>query len=99
MKGWVAYSEHMDEVWEKHAKLNREKRMLKTPEFNDIPEYAHVMTLKDFIENVESGGFIDYDGNGSYVRDGKESNITIYPSDIQYGAIRDDFDTIAWYNR
>lgn len=84
---------------DKHAKLNREKRMLMTPEFNDIPDYADVMSLKDFIENVECGGFIDYDGSGNYVRDGKESNITINPSDIRYGAIRDDFDSVAWYNK
>lgn len=98
-QGWDAYCEHMDEVWEKEAKLNREKRMLMTPEFDEISDYADVMSLKDFIENVKDGGFIDYDGHGYYVKDGKESNIIIHPSDIEHGCIRKDFDSVAWYNR
>lgn len=96
---WEIYCKHMEEVWEKGAKLGREKRMLMTPEFNDVPEYADVMSLEDFIENVNCGGFIDSDGSGSYVRDGKESDISIYPSDIIHGSIRKDFDSVAWYNK
>ena len=96
---WYVFCNNMQDVWDKHAKLKREKRMIITPEFNEIPRHAHVMTLKDFIENVKSGGFIDDDGFGSYVRDGKESDINIHPSDIQHGAIRDDFDSVAWYNK
>jgi hypothetical protein len=98
-EGWDVYCDHMEEVWEKRDKLNREKRMLMIPEFNDIPDYADVMSLKDFIENVNFGGFIDDDGSGSYVRDGKESNISIYPSDIMHGCVRKDFDSVAWYNK
>lgn len=78
---------------------DRELRMLMPVEYDDLPDYGTVMSLKEFIENVKSGGFIDYDGYGSYVKDGKESNITIYPSDIAYGVIREGFDTIIWYNR
>lgn len=89
----------MEEVWEKRNKLNREKCMIMTPTFREIPEYAHVMTLEDFIENVECGGFNDYDGNGRYVRNGKESDIGIYPSDIEHGSVRDDFDSVGWYNK
>jgi len=98
-EGWHAFCDHMEEVWEKRNKLNREKRMLMTPKFRDIPEYADVMTLEHFIGNVECGGFIDYDGTGRYVRDGKESDISIRPSDITHGSIRKDFDSVAWYNR
>ena len=99
LKGWVAYSEHMEEVWEKRNKLNREKRMLMTPTFREIPNYADVMTLEEFIGDVEFGGFIDSDGSGRYVRDGKESDISIYPSDIEHGCVRKDFDSVAWYNK
>ena len=66
---------------------------------NEIPDYGDVMPLKEFIECCKSGGFIDYDGSGSYVKDGKESNISIYPSDVKFNSIRTDFDTIIWYNR
>lgn len=78
---------------------DRELRMLIPVEFDELPDYGTVMSLKEFIECVKSGGFIDYDGYGSYVKDGKESNITIHPSDIAYGVIREGFDTIIWYNR
>ncbi len=98
-KGWEAFCAHMKPEWDALAKLGRERRMLMTPKFEDIPEYGDVMTLKDWLECVEEGGFIDYDGHGRYVRDGKESDIMIYPSDVRYDSIRDDFDTIIWFNR
>lgn len=95
--------------WEDHqepessalGKLGRERRMIMSPEFSELPEpeFGHIMTLKDFIENVECGGFIDYDGYGNYVRDNKKSNINIYPSDIRHDSIRAGFDTIIWFNR
>jgi len=65
----------------------------------DLPTYGDVMPLTEFIENVECGGFIDYDGSGNYVKDGKMSNITIYPSDVKHNMVRKDFDTIIWFNR
>lgn len=48
---------------------------------------------------MKSGGFIDYDGSGNYARDGKMSNISIYPSDVNRKAIRRDFDTVVWFNK
>jgi hypothetical protein len=57
------------------------------------------MSLKNFISNVKSGGFIDYDGFGRYVRNNEESDITILPSDIKHKSIRKDFDTIIWFNK
>ena len=96
---WDAYCKHMQPAWDKQAKLGREKRMLMTPEFDDLPDYGDVMTLKHWLECVDCGGFIDYDGHGNYVRDGKKSNITIHPSDVRHDSIRDDFDTIIWFNR
>ncbi len=80
-------------------RLDREKRMLMVPEFSELSDDVNVMSLEEFIENVKDGGFIDYDGSGNYMRDGRESNITIYPSDVEHGSIRKDFDQIAWYNR
>jgi hypothetical protein len=79
--------------------LSQQLRLIKKPEFNKLADYGDVMSLKEFIECVESGGFIDYDGFGRYVKDSMESNIRIYPSDVKSGNVRKDFDTIIWYNR
>lgn len=79
--------------------LSRQERMMRPIELNDLPSYGNVMPLKDFIDCVKCGDFIDYDGYGSYVKDGKESNIEIYPSDVKNKLIRPEFDTIIWYNR
>jgi len=80
-------------------RLSREKRMMMPYELDDIPDFADVMPLKEFIECVDNGLFIDYDGSGNYVLNGKETNITIYPSDVVHGAIRWEFDSVAWYNK
>jgi hypothetical protein len=79
--------------------LKTKERMMRDPVFEDVPNYGDVMLLKEFIEHVNSGGFIDYDGHGKYVRDNRMSDIYIYPSDIKRGNVRKDFDTIVWFNR
>jgi len=96
IQDWEEYQEPENT---KINKLSREKRMLITPEFSELPDCGDIMSLKDFIQNVKDGGFIDYDGFGNYVRDNMKSDIDIYPSDIRFGSIRDDFDTIVWFNR
>lgn len=94
------FHEYMQAVSSKVSKLSREYRLLKEPVFRE-PDYFDddIMSLSHFIECVECGGFIDYDGFGCYVRDGKVSDIEIYPSDLKHNSIRKDFDTIVWYNR
>jgi hypothetical protein len=80
--------------------LDRELRMIMPYELmNEIADDDDVMTIKEFINAVKSGGFIDYDGYGRYVKDGKKTNITILPSDVKYQAIRKDFNTIVWFNK
>lgn len=79
--------------------LSREKRMIMPVELSELSDFGHVMSLKDFIECVKEGGFIDYDGFGRYVKDGHETNIDIYLSDVKHKAIRTEFDTIIWFNR
>jgi hypothetical protein len=96
---WEEHCRYMDKEWSALAKLDREKRMIMPYELSEIPDFGDVMPLKDFIENVKSGGFIDYDGHGYYVKDGKETNIMIIPSDHHHKSIRTEFDTIVWYNR
>ena len=73
--------------------------MLLVPKFTELSDYGHLFTLKEFCECVESGGFIDYDGWGNYVRDNMESDIMIKPSDIRHKMVRTDFTHVMWYNR
>ena len=99
---WEEYCEYMKVEWELQAKIDRDKRMLMFPEYREndlIDEDDDVMSLEDFIEAVNEGCFIDYDGFGCYVKDGKKSNIHIYPSDVKHKALRKDFDTIVWFNK
>jgi len=97
---WDNFSKYMKPEWDRQSKLDREKRMLMTPVLErDVPSYGHQMPLKEFIECVEEGGFIDYDGSGEYTKDGKMSGITINPSDVDSDSIRNDFDTIIWFNK
>ena len=79
--------------------LNREKRLIEPYKLSEMPDYGKIMALKEFIEWCEGEGFIDYDGYGCYIKDGKKTNITIYPSDIKHNSIRSEFDTIIWFNR
>lgn len=97
---WTNFCKYMKPEWDRQARLDRERRLLMTPEFErDLPDYGDVMSLKDFIEYCKDGCFIDYDGSGTYAKDGKLSNISIYPSDVEYNSIRKDFDTIVWFNK
>ena len=97
------YLESKDKVVHPHGQilssLRTEARMCVPFKLDELPEYGDVMSLEDFKENVEAGWFSDYDGFGRYVLDGKETDIDIYPSDIMEGNIREEFDTIIWYNR
>lgn len=94
-----AYCEYVSPEEHQIESLDRTRRMIMTYELDDLPDYGDVMPLKNFIESCKSGSFIDYDGHGFYVKDGKKSNIKIIPSDVFHNAIRPDFDTIIWYNR
>lgn len=90
----------MRSYWTKElSMLNREERMIMPIKYEKLSTYGDVMSLEHFKGNVKCGGFINYDGFGLYVKDGKESNIEIYPSDIKNGSIREGFDTIIWFNR
>lgn len=97
---WGEYKEVLDPFRKKISEAFRNYRKVKTPKFiGDVPDYGDVMLLVDFISNCECGGFIDYDGYGSYIKDGKETDIKIYTSDVKHNAVRDDFTEIVWYNR
>lgn len=57
-----------------------------------------VYTIDEFRECCESGSFIDDDGYGHPVKDGKaDESIDIYPSSL--GDIPSDATHIVWFNR
>ena len=64
---------------------------------DDISEYGELMTVDDWVACCESGGFIDYDGHGYPVRNGKCSNVLLKPS-IRH-LIPKDATHIEWFNR
>ena len=81
--------------------LAKEQKMERPVVLGEEVDYEedHVMSLDDWKACVVAGGFIDYDGYGRYVKDGRKTNIEVYPSDLKAGFIREEFDTIVWYNR
>ena len=97
---WNNYLEFLKPESTELTKLTKQRKLLVEPEYDDVPDYGDVMSITDFLECVECGGFIDYDGFGHYVKDNKEvCNIDVKPSDVKAGTIRKDFDTIVWFNR
>ena len=99
-KTYDAWMRHVQKEMNEIAKLDRERRLIMPYELTPIPtKHCHVMTLKDFVKTVKYGGFIDSDGSGNYARDGQESDVSIYPSDVEFRSLRTDFDMVVWYNK
>ena len=97
---WYEYREALRPFRKKISEASRNYRKNKTPQFiGDVADYGDVMSVKHFISCCRSGGFIDSDGFGIYVKDLRETDIEIYPSDIEFNAVRDDFTEIVWFNK
>lgn len=67
--------------------------------FEDIPDYADMMPIKEWMECCECGGFIDYDGHGELATATQVSNIIIQPSERESMEIPEWATHVAWYNR
>jgi hypothetical protein len=98
-KPFEEYQEYVRPERKKLNELGRQLRLIQSFKLNELSDFGDVMSMEHFIECVECGGFIDYDGFGHYVKDGQESDIEIYPSDVKHNMVRKDFDTIIWFNR
>lgn len=99
-KDFYEYQEALEPYSSEVEKLDRERRLITNDyTLEPISKGSTVMTLKQFIKNVKCGGFIDYDGSGNYAIGNEESNISIYPSDVEFKSLRKDFDKVVWYNR
>lgn len=98
-KSFDEYWEYVYDEKKELAKLDRKRRMIMPYTLSEIPSYGDVMTLDEFIAACKEGWFVDSDGTGYYGKDGKETDVYIYPSDISHRAIRKEFDSVIWYNK
>jgi len=93
-------SKYVDEEWPQYLRLLRARvgEPLPTADYSyELADYGDLMTVAEFRGTVECGGFIDYDGYGSPVKDGKQAGVSIYPS-LQH-LIPTDATHIMWFNR
>ena len=79
---YIEFERHFDKIDSKIRSASQKLRLIMTPKFTKLSDSGDVMNIKYFIKNCRCGGFVDYDGFGCYVKDGQESNIEIYPSDV-----------------
>jgi len=73
----------------------------KEVKFEEMPEYGDKMTLDSWLECVESGSFIDYDGHGNLATPYEMSNIRVWPSLHMDGKLeRPNWAThVIWFNK
>lgn len=64
----------------------------------EIP-YAHIISIENFIEDVRTGAFTDWDGTGSFHNGESETDIDIR-CDLNYlESMKDKFPFVCWYNK
>lgn len=64
-----------------------------------LDDYGDHMKLGSFLDCVQSGGFIDYDGFGEYATETQVSGKRVHPSDVAAGKIDTNYTHVVWYNR
>jgi len=79
--------------------LGRMKALAEEPELEPHGEHGDLMTLAEWIEDCESGYFIDYDGYGRIATEDGRTSIEISPSERTYFDFPAWATHIAWYNR
>lgn len=71
---------------------------MKTLEQVKAEEFADVFTLNEFIEMLDEGYIIDYDGIG-YFHDGEtETNISVWDNTLTWDDVK-NFPYVCWYNK
>ena len=76
-------------------KINQQLKALE-----EIPEYADVFEMKEFIQCCKCGGFIDYDGYGHpAVNNLMNEDILLKPSEILEDKYDKRFTHMVWFNR
>ena len=63
-------------------------------------DYGELLTIPEFIEYCDAGGFIDYDGYGHLATADKESSVNIIPSKRRKTIALNPWAThVMWFNR
>jgi hypothetical protein len=71
-----------------------------TTEFNDpVPDYADVFSLDEFRDIVASGGIVNDDGCGHWVKDGKMSRDFINCAKLGPYYVPEGVTHVAWFNK
>jgi len=90
------------DIWDELDELRERVRELEAhhPKMTPLDrESCCFMQLREFVKACKSGEFIDYDGCGVYATEDMVTDITVLPSEIMAGKIRDDYSYVAWYNK
>lgn len=64
-----------------------------------IDNCGELFTIKDFIDFVNDGAFVDSDGMGYYASEDGITDIPIRPSDVFYFILSHSFTHVMWYNK
>lgn len=79
-------------------RLRARVKAIKTGIYTEpLPNYGDLITVKDWLQSVANNYFIDYDGSGHPVKDGKMSKQNIYPSIAD--ELPEDATHVMWFNR
>lgn len=74
---------------------------MRKPRLELVANPDDLMTWEEFMDCVESGFFIDYDGHGELATSDSVSDVRVYPSEAgRPDYKRPDWAThVVWYNR
>lgn len=90
-----------EKILEPIEELKYQLLLIKPANLTPLDNIGDLFTMEDFINNVNSGGFIDYDGFGHYATKTHQSDQIIKPSHISSGRYlkNPQFTHVMWYNR
>lgn len=61
-------------------------------------EYAHVMTIKDFCQNVANRWINSFDGDGRFHDGEKETTISVWDDSLTWNDVK-KYPYVCWYNK
>jgi hypothetical protein len=68
-------------------------------ELFDIPKDAYLPAVEEFIEDCESGMFINDDGSGYWANPPKMTRIPVDCRELAKGKVLPGYTHIAWFNK
>ena len=90
IKSVARYSKEYDELKELYVQAIR---------LQCKQDYGHIMTVDDFIKDVEDGFFIDYDGSGVFLLEDGTRFSAVRCDANWLKMFRDRFSFVLWFNK